>query len=156
MITEKKEKGNEAFKLGNYKEALGIYTDIISGLQHQQDSKPENNEYFICLNNRSLCYLKLGNYENALNDTNECKLKNWILLHNLKHFFCCCNQFIVLKSDPGNLKALYRRSQAYKGLQRYEESIKDAKMLISMDSKNQEFILHMKSLVSVVENKVKK
>jgi len=81
MINEKKEKGNQAFKLGNYKEAIGIYTEIINGLtKNQQDSKPENDEYLICLNNRSLCHLKLENYENALNDTNECK--------KLKHYFC--------------------------------------------------------------------
>ena len=73
MITEKKEKGNQAFKLGNYKEAVDIYTEIISGFQ--KEAKLESNEYVICLNNRSLCYLKLGNYENALNDSNECKFK---------------------------------------------------------------------------------
>jgi hypothetical protein len=63
--------------------------------------------------------------------------------------------FIVLKVNPGNIKALFRRSQAFKGLQKFEDAIKDAKMLISMDPKNQEFLNYMKTLISVVENKVR-
>jgi tetratricopeptide (TPR) repeat protein len=70
MIADKKEKGNKAFKLGNYEQAIAIYSEIIESVKDEEPIS-EANEYVICLNNRSICYLKLEKYENALNDTNE-------------------------------------------------------------------------------------
>ena len=77
MIALNKEKGNAAFKIGNFQEALNAYNEIIDSYPNKNltDQKQDFNEYITCLNNRSLCYLKLENYENAFKDANDGILK---------------------------------------------------------------------------------
>ncbi|XP_022777689.1 uncharacterized protein LOC111319124 [Stylophora pistillata] len=57
-----REKGNDAFKNGNLKEALNLYTRAI-------DLWP-NDHKLLC--NRALCHLKLGEPRNALEDCQKC------------------------------------------------------------------------------------
>lgn len=48
-----KERGNEEFKVGNYQNAIGLYSQAIN-------SSSTNSQLY---SNRALCYKKLGNYE---------------------------------------------------------------------------------------------
>ena len=57
------------------------------------------------LNNRGNTYLKLGQYNDALNDLN-----------------------IVLELDNDNLKGLYRRGVAYFNLKKYREALEGNKI----------------------------
>ncbi|KAG9478762.1 sperm-associated antigen 1 [Eleutherodactylus coqui] len=61
--------------------------------------------------NRALCYLKLRQYEEARQD-------------------CEC----ALQRDAANIKALYRRAQAYRGLEKYQVCASDLRKLIALDS----------------------
>ncbi|KAE8599281.1 hypothetical protein XENTR_v10017126 [Xenopus tropicalis] len=60
--------------------------------------------------NRALCYLKLSEYEAARKD-------------------CEC----ALQRDALNIKALYRRAQAYRGLEDYQACANDLRKVISVD-----------------------
>uniref|UniRef100_H0XHP7 Translocase of outer mitochondrial membrane 34 n=1 Tax=Otolemur garnettii TaxID=30611 RepID=H0XHP7_OTOGA len=60
-----------------------------------------NNKECAIYTNRALCYLKLCQFEEAKQD---------------------CDQ--ALRIDDGNMKALYRRALAYKGLKNYQKSLK--------------------------------
>ena len=69
MITEKlkevaqhKEEGNEAFKNGEYAQAVLFYT---LGVEKVTPILP-NEIYPMLLSNRSACFLKLGHHEKAL------------------------------------------------------------------------------------------
>jgi stress-induced-phosphoprotein 1 len=62
MAEEAKAKGNEAFKLKNYDEAIGHYTDAIG--------HDASNHVFY--SNRSACYCALKKYDEALKDGEKC------------------------------------------------------------------------------------
>lgn len=63
--------------------------------------------------NRALCYLRLNQCDEVLND---------------------CNQALSL--DFHNVKALFRRAQAYKMQRRYDESMIDLETLLKIDASN--------------------
>lgn len=58
----RKEKGNEAFKEGNYPQAAVFYTQAL-------ELAPQHH---IALANRSACFLKMGEHEKALADAEAC------------------------------------------------------------------------------------
>ncbi|XP_073535725.1 sperm-associated antigen 1 isoform X2 [Phyllobates terribilis] len=60
--------------------------------------------------NRALCYLKLCQYEEARQD---------------------CDR--ALQRDGANIKALYRRAQAYRGLEKYHDCASDLRKLTTLD-----------------------
>lgn len=103
-----KEEGNIAFKYEKWKEAIEWYSKAIN-LIHETNSK----NLVVYLKNRAAAYLKLSNYEAALEDCNEA----------LK----------VLPTDP---KALYRRCQALEALNRFEEAYRDATQIFKDDPNN--------------------
>uniref|UniRef100_A0A452F6A7 Sperm-associated antigen 1 n=1 Tax=Capra hircus TaxID=9925 RepID=A0A452F6A7_CAPHI len=78
-----KEEGNQCVKDKNYKDALSKYSECLK----------INNKECAIYTNRALCYLKLGQFEEAKQD---------------------CDQ--ALQMDHGNVKACYRRALAHKGL----------------------------------------
>ncbi|XP_071568478.1 protein unc-45 homolog B-like [Temnothorax nylanderi] len=99
-----KEKGNEEFNKGNWSEALSDYTNALNLV----DNNAEKTVYY---KNRAAAYLKLNDYENAIEDCDSA----------LK---ICCN------------KALYRRCQALEALEIFEEAHRDAEIIISSDPNN--------------------
>ncbi|KAJ8978743.1 hypothetical protein NQ317_003276 [Molorchus minor] len=97
-----KEKGNEFFKAGDYDEALQCYTNSIS-------SKPCVNN----LNNRAVTYLKLKQYELALED---------------------CDRVLTIERD--NVKAYTRKGEALEKLERYQEALDCAEFAVQKDPNN--------------------
>jgi tetratricopeptide (TPR) repeat protein len=89
-MEELKDKGNAAFKENRYREAMNFYTEAInlaldSDKLNEELSTIENTESLLklkdsiksndclhkCLNNRTQCYLKLGKYKKAIDDSSK-------------------------------------------------------------------------------------
>jgi len=103
-----KEAGNEAFKKGNYEDAIECYTKAIK--KTNDEFEKQKAVYF---KNRAACHLKLDNWEDAVFD---------------------CNQSLELV--PKDPKALFRRCQAYEGLDKIDSAYSDAKEVHNLDPKN--------------------
>ncbi|XP_052507805.1 sperm-associated antigen 1 [Budorcas taxicolor] len=95
-----KEEGNQCVKDKNYKDALSKYSECLK----------INNKECAIYTNRALCYLKLGQFEEAKQD---------------------CDQ--ALQMDHGNVKACYRRALAHKGLKNYQKSLNDLNKVLLLD-----------------------
>ncbi|XP_036064292.1 sperm-associated antigen 1 isoform X3 [Onychomys torridus] len=92
MFQVLKEEGNQLVKDKNYKDAISKYSECL-----QMNSKE-----CAIYTNRALCYLKLGQFEEAKLD---------------------CDQ--ALQLDGANVKACYRLALAQKGLENCQESLAD-------------------------------
>ncbi|XP_026351418.2 sperm-associated antigen 1 isoform X2 [Ursus arctos] len=101
MFKTLKEEGNQCVKDKNYKGALSKYSECLK----------MNNKECAIYTNRALCYLKLGQFEEAKQD---------------------CDQ--ALQMDSGNVKAHYRRALAHKGLKDYQKSLNDLNKVLLLDS----------------------
>ncbi|GAB6029698.1 hypothetical protein CHUAL_005421 [Chamberlinius hualienensis] len=106
--TKLKDEGNVHFKNGDYEKALSCYTKALK-LKETNSS----NEESILYKNRAACYLKLSNYEKAVED---------------------CDKSLSL--CPGDTKSLYRRIQAHEQLGRFDEAYKDALKWKQIEPKN--------------------
>ena len=62
---------------------------------------------------------------------------------------------LVLSAFPDDTKALFRRSQANRELGKFQESMSDARRLMSIEPKNKTFIEHIQSLTRLIQDKVK-
>ena len=60
---ELREQGNQAFKKGNFQEAIDRYTEAINLLIDGPAS-----DLTKCYSNRSQCYINLNQYEEAIED----------------------------------------------------------------------------------------
>ncbi|XP_065665225.1 protein unc-45 homolog A [Hydra vulgaris] len=98
--------GNNYFKDSRYNEAVESYTQAILLCDVQS-------ERCILHKNRCVCYLKLEKYQNACEDAD-----------------------FVLKTQPNDVKALFRRCQAYEAIGKLELAYKDIKRLIQLEPKN--------------------
>jgi tetratricopeptide (TPR) repeat protein len=89
-MEELKEKGNAAFKESRFREAMNLYTEAINmalgqdklneelstienteNLLKLKDTIKSNDVLHKCLNNRTQCYLKLGKYKKAIDDSSK-------------------------------------------------------------------------------------
>ncbi|XP_050309488.1 sperm-associated antigen 1 [Anthonomus grandis grandis] len=102
MSNRELDKGREFFRSGDYELALKHFSQSILCKANVTN-----------LNNRSLTYLKLNKYEEAIQD---------------------CDR--VLAIDRKNLKALLRKGQALEGLKMYEDALCCAEELIEKDPNN--------------------
>jgi len=103
-----KEAGNEAFKLGNYEDAIECYTKAIKKTKDEFEKQKA-----VYYKNRAACHLKLENFDDAVSD---------------------CNQSLELY--PKDPKALFRRCQAYEALNKIDSAYTDAKEVHNLDPKN--------------------
>lgn len=79
QVSQLKEEGNQAFKSGDYKQAIRFYSDAIEACGSDCKDDEVLKEYYTCHNNRAQCYLNSSNYDAALNDCQK-GLKNSKLL----------------------------------------------------------------------------
>ncbi|CAL1540162.1 unnamed protein product [Lymnaea stagnalis] len=121
-----REKGNEAFKVGKYEEALSYYTQALS------EAPLKDLEKAVVYKNRAACFLKMEKYQEAANDATQ-----------------------SLDLAPNDPKALFRRCQAYEHLGKIEEAYKDSVLLIKVDPQNKAVRPLFNKLNTVVQERVK-
>ncbi|KAI4974837.1 hypothetical protein ZWY2020_048444 [Hordeum vulgare] len=134
----KKEEGNALFKLGKYARASKRYEKAAKIIEYDtsfsEDEKKQSKQLKITCNlNNAACKLKLKDYKQAE------KL---------------CTK--VLELDSRNVKALYRRSQAYTQLADLELAEVDIKKALEIDPENRDVKLTYKTLKEKIKEINKK
>lgn len=108
--TSDKEKGGNAFKLGNFESACQFYlqaADMIEDVDSARDL------WVTCHINTAQSYLNLKDFPSAAEQAT-----------------------LALNKDPNNLKALYRRGLARNHLGLAEEALSDLTHALSLDPEN--------------------
>uniref|UniRef100_A0A3P8W5A8 Unc-45 myosin chaperone A n=1 Tax=Cynoglossus semilaevis TaxID=244447 RepID=A0A3P8W5A8_CYNSE len=104
-----KEEGNTLFKAGDMQGAVGCYTRALKLNESPKDCA-------VLYRNRSACYLKLEDYSKAEADASK-----------------------ALDTDPGDIKARFRRAQAFQKLGRLDQAFLDAQRCAQLEPKNKAF-----------------
>ncbi|XP_062149948.1 peptidyl-prolyl cis-trans isomerase FKBP62-like [Alnus glutinosa] len=135
---KKKEEGNALFKTGRYERASKRYEKAIRFIEYDSSFSDEEKQQAkvlktTCNLNNSACKLKLGDYKQAE------KL---------------CTK--VLELDSRNVKALYRRAQAYIQLVDLDLAELDIKKALELDPDNRDVKLEYKILKEKVREYNKK
>ncbi|XP_042042379.1 peptidyl-prolyl cis-trans isomerase FKBP62-like isoform X2 [Salvia splendens] len=130
---KKKEEGNTWFRAGKYARASQRYEKavgfIVYDLSFSEEEKEQAKVLKVSCNlNNAACKLKLKNYKEAQN---------------------LCSE--VLEVDANNVKALYRRAQAYTNLIEFELAKKDIKKALELDPNNRDVKLGYKTLMEKVK-----
>ena len=67
--SELREKGNEAFKQGQFQEAIDRYSDALKLLTDLQLTETNKADLTKCYSNRAQCHINLEQYDDAIEDT---------------------------------------------------------------------------------------
>ncbi|KDR23225.1 Unc-45-like protein A, partial [Zootermopsis nevadensis] len=121
-----KEKGNIAFKNGDWDEAYKCYT---RALKQTKEDTPEKAVYY---KNRAAVHLKKNEYNEARDD--------------------CTVALDIVTNDP---KALFRRCQALEALEKYEEAYRDARQIHTVDPGNKAIQPILERLHQVVQERIR-
>ncbi|KZC13294.1 Aryl-hydrocarbon-interacting protein-like 1 [Dufourea novaeangliae] len=117
-IPEIKEKGNALFNEKNYEDACNVYAKGIGMLEQLMLAEKPNENEWLALNRLKIPLLL--NYA-------QCKLIQKDYYAVIEH----CTT--ILKHDPDNVKALYRRGKAYIGAWDEEKATVDLKRAIELN-----------------------
>ncbi|ERE79877.1 putative protein unc-45-like protein [Cricetulus griseus] len=120
-----RKEGNELFKCGDYEGALTAYTQALSLGATPQDQA-------ILHRNRAACHLKLEDYNKAESEASK-----------------------AIEKDGGDVKALYRRSQALEKLGRLDQAVLDLKRCVSLEPKNKVFQESLRNIGGQIQEKVR-
>ncbi|CAI0547545.1 unnamed protein product [Linum tenue] len=110
QANDAKLEGNRLFVDKKYEEALAQY-DVALQVAPELPSSSELRS--ICHTNRSVCFLKLGKYEETIKE---------------------CTK--ALEINPSYIKAFMRRGEAHEKLTHFEEAISDMKKILELDLSN--------------------
>ncbi|XP_030045516.1 protein unc-45 homolog A isoform X2 [Microcaecilia unicolor] len=119
-----REEGNKFFKSGDYKAAVSCYTKAIKLSKDRMDKA-------VLYRNRAACYLKLEDYLKAEADATQ-----------------------AIEVDGGDVKALFRRSQALEKLGQLKKASTDLQRCLSLEPKNKVFQEAVHSLGVQIQEKV--
>eukprot|EP00931_Biecheleriopsis_adriatica_P033998 TRINITY_DN19685_c0_g1_i1.p1 TRINITY_DN19685_c0_g1~~TRINITY_DN19685_c0_g1_i1.p1 ORF type:complete len:583 (+),score=214.97 TRINITY_DN19685_c0_g1_i1:62-1750(+) len=116
----RKEVGTKLFKAGRLRMAMDRYKKVCDRFSYTDNFKEENKKKAnevkkACTLNKAACQLKLKLFDDAKGS---------------------CNT--VLKDDPSNIKALFRRAQADLALKNYADCQSDVKKIIELEPQNRE------------------
>lgn len=122
----KKTEGNELFKAGKYERALKKYSKALSTVESDHSFNDEEKTKAKALKiplhlNKAAVLLKTKQYAEVKT---------------------VCNK--ALELDSSNVKALFRRSQAFTGSKDFQEAAQDLKRIVELDPKNREARLEYK------------
>ncbi|ELK18282.1 Protein unc-45 like protein A [Pteropus alecto] len=123
-VEQLRKDGNELFKCGDYEGALTAYTQALDLGVTPQDQA-------ILHRNRSACYLKLEDYDKAEIEASK-----------------------AIEKDGGDVKALYRRSQALEKLGRLDQAVLDLQRCVSLEPKNKVFQEALRSIGGQIQEKM--
>ncbi|KAM9854994.1 protein unc-45 homolog A [Aulostomus maculatus] len=118
-----KEKGNSLFKAGDMQGAACYYTEALK----LSESQPEK---AVLYRNRAACYLKLELFVKAEADASK-----------------------ALDTDPGDLKARFRRAQAFQRLGQLDQAFHDAQRCAQVEPKNKTFNDLLRQLGILIQQK---
>lgn len=104
-----KEEGNVLFRKGRFEAAAEKYGEALSLCADQEGSLA-----LAIRNNRAACFHQVSDFTAVIKDTT-----------------------FVLERDPQNIKALIRRMLALEPLERYEQALRDARVVLSQDPRNE-------------------
>ncbi|CAL8291537.1 unnamed protein product [Boreogadus saida] len=120
-----KDEGNTLFKAGDMKGAACCYSKAIK----LSDCKAER---AVLYRNRSACYLKLEEYTKAEADASK-----------------------ALDTDPGDVKARFRRAQACQKLGQLNQAFEDSQKCAQLEPKNRAFQDLLRELGAQIQQKAK-
>lgn len=90
---EKKSKGNEEFKKGNYRAAISFYTEAIGKIQIMKNNNSVCVDIFpsneAILTNRAVAYINLKDYDRAMSDCKNALMINPKFGKAYKRMFKC-------------------------------------------------------------------
>lgn len=132
--SELKAKGNAEFKKKNYEEACRVWSralEFVDKIGNKDDGTPASSDQVeeaskLCVSmwsNKAASFLKLGRHSETIK-----------------------NASLVLKRDPDNVKALYRRGAARARFDEYKEAAKDLVRANKLDPKNKAVVKEYKAL----------
>uniref|UniRef100_A0A8C3B293 Unc-45 myosin chaperone A n=1 Tax=Cyclopterus lumpus TaxID=8103 RepID=A0A8C3B293_CYCLU len=121
--SEIEKEGNALFKAGDIQGAVCCYTKAIK----RSDSQAER---AVLYRNRSACYLKQEEYSKAESDASK-----------------------ALDTDPGDVKARFRRAQAFQKLCRLDQAFLDAQRCAQVEPKNKTFQDLLRQLGAQIQQK---
>uniref|UniRef100_A0AAA9T3T4 Protein unc-45 homolog A n=3 Tax=Bos TaxID=9903 RepID=A0AAA9T3T4_BOVIN len=124
-VEQLRKDGNELFKCGDYEGALTAYTQALGLGATPQDQA-------ILHRNRAACHLKLEDYEKAETEATK-----------------------AIEKDGGDIKALYRRSQALEKLGRLDQAVLDLQRCVSLEPKNKVFQEALRNIAGQIQEKVR-
>lgn len=116
-------KAVEQYKIGNYEEAIDVFSKILSALEDIDCIKDHQSEEIIelklsCLNNLVITHNKVGSFE-------ICIIYATQIIDNLR---------------PNSVKALYGRAQAYAAIGKVSNSIEDLEKILQIENGNQQAV----------------
>ncbi|GJP31606.1 hypothetical protein CLOM_g14251 [Closterium sp. NIES-68] len=125
---KKKEEGNLLFKSGKYIRAAKKYSKALKLIEYDTQFKDEEKKAakvlkVSCSLNEAACQLKLRDFPAAVKLTSK-----------------------VLELEGTNVKALYRRAQAYMGTEDYDLAEWDVKKALDLDPENRDLKLEYRTL----------
>ncbi|XP_073509295.1 protein unc-45 homolog A isoform X1 [Phyllobates terribilis] len=120
-----REDGNMYFKSGDFEAALSCYTKALKLSTDKKDAA-------VLHRNRSACHLKLEDYAKAEEDASK-----------------------AIEVDGGDVKALFRRSQALEKLGKLDQAILDLRRCLTLEPKNKVFQDSVRNLGVRTQEKVR-
>lgn len=120
-----KDEGNKCFNAGDYANALVYYTKAIACTEDKRDLA-------VLYKNRAACYLKQEDYTRAVEDASK-----------------------AVEDNESDVKALYRRCQAYEKMGRLDQAFRDAQRCSSIEPQNKAFVETLRKLSIQMQEKLK-
>lgn len=125
-MNDLRKKANTEFNNGNYKKAIDAYFECLEKLLVDKNQNNDQ-EISVLYSNCAACYLKLNDYTKSLE--------------------YCEN---ALKYNQSNIKALYRKCESLKNLEKYEEAFLLAEKQLKSNPNSEKFQEIMRELSQIL------